>query len=113
MSYKTFVVKKVAKHVLSNNRSKQNAQDQDTQNIISSSSTNPNAHTNNNDVGEHGGGGVGGKRKKNKWKIPPNLTQKEAKVLKHFKKRAYCYDVSCCNCCGIQIGLDPIIAGYL
>lgn len=52
----------------------------------------------------------GGKIKKNKWKIPPNLTQQEAKILTRVKKRAHLLDYgfnACCCCCKIR--LDPII----
>ncbi|KAF0437815.1 hypothetical protein F8M41_004334 [Gigaspora margarita] len=49
------------------------------------------------------------RKKRNKWKIPPGLTDKEAKILKKVKKRAELLDIGLCNCCGLRIGLDPII----
>ncbi|RHZ82582.1 hypothetical protein Glove_108g18 [Diversispora epigaea] len=51
----------------------------------------------------------GGKIKKNKWNIPPNLTPYEAKILTKVKKGASLLDYGYCFCCCCKVGLDPII----
>ncbi|CAG8584093.1 6660_t:CDS:2 [Dentiscutata heterogama] len=48
-------------------------------------------------------------KKKNRWKIPPGLTEKEARILKKVKKRAEFLDIGLCVCCCFKVGLDPII----
>ncbi|CAG8687550.1 22405_t:CDS:2 [Dentiscutata erythropus] len=48
-------------------------------------------------------------KKKNRWKIPPGLTEKEARILKKVKKRAEFLDIGLCVCCCLKVGLDPIL----
>ncbi|CAG8695468.1 1875_t:CDS:2 [Racocetra fulgida] len=52
------------------------------------------------------------KNKKNKWKIPPGLTEKEAKILKKVKKRAEILDVGFCVCCCCKLGLVPVAGDF-
>ncbi|CAG8538552.1 9534_t:CDS:2 [Gigaspora rosea] len=37
------------------------------------------------------------RKKRNKWKIPPGLTDKEARILKKVKKRAELLDIGLCD----------------
>ncbi|CAG8636684.1 4006_t:CDS:2 [Cetraspora pellucida] len=51
--------------------------------------------------------------RKNKWKIPPGLTEKEARILKKVKKRAELLDVGFCVCCCCKVGLVPVIGDFM
>ncbi|KAG9287581.1 hypothetical protein G9A89_019642 [Geosiphon pyriformis] len=49
------------------------------------------------------------KKKTNKFNLPPGLTKQEAKILKTVKRRAARYDEGFCSCCGIKLGLEPLL----
>ncbi|EFW98648.1 PH domain containing protein [Grosmannia clavigera kw1407] len=50
-----------------------------------------------------------GKVKKQKKGVPAGLSEKDAKVLKKVRRRAYRLDMSLFNCCGIRFGWSSVV----
>ncbi len=49
------------------------------------------------------------KHKKKKKAMPPGISDRDKRILKRVKRRAWYLDMSLCWCCGTRIGWSAII----